>query len=98
MQMRHKRLLIKFLVIIKMLKNFFSVHQKLIKKISEPKIEESIAERVKLKNNRIAEIKKIRKKHTMNCLKNTLLIIKAQVTCTKNYVIQKVKKIKIKYI
>ena len=29
----------------------------------------------------------------MNCLKNTLLIIEARVTCTKNYVRQKVKKI-----
>ena len=28
----------------------------------------------------------------MNCLKNTLLIIEAQVTCTKNYAKQKVKK------
>ena len=28
----------------------------------------------------------------MNCLKNTLLIIEAQVTCTKNYARQKVKK------
>ena len=28
----------------------------------------------------------------MNCLKNTLLIIKAQVTCPKNYARQKLKK------
>ena len=28
----------------------------------------------------------------MNCLKNTLLIIEAQVTCTKNYATKKVKK------
>ena len=28
----------------------------------------------------------------MNCLKNTLLIMKTQVTCPKNYVIQGVKK------
>ena len=33
------------------------------KKKSKPKAEESIAERVKLKNNKIAEIKKRRKKH-----------------------------------
>ena len=33
-------------------------NQNLIKKKSKPKIEESIAERVKLKNNKIAEIKK----------------------------------------
>ena len=40
-----------------MFQNIVSLHQKLIKK-SEPKAEESIAERVKLKNNKIAEIKK----------------------------------------
>ena len=37
-------------------------NQNLIKKKSKPKIEESIAERVKLKNKRIAEIKKEEKK------------------------------------
>ena len=55
--MRHQRLLKKFLITIKMLKNIFNLHQKLIKK-SEPKTEESIAKRVKLKNKKIAEIKK----------------------------------------
>ena len=59
--MRHQRLLKKFLITIKMLKIFFIVHQKLkeenqnqksIKKKSNPKIEESIAERIKLKNQR----------------------------------------------
>ena len=40
-----------------MLKNIFSLHQKLIKK-SEPNTEESISKRVKLKNEKIAEIKK----------------------------------------
>ena len=40
-----------------MFKKKFSLHQKLIKK-SETKTEESIAERVKLKNKKIAEIKK----------------------------------------
>ena len=59
MQRRHKRLLIKLLITIKMLKIFFIVHQKLIK--SEPKTEESIAERVKLKNNMTAEIKEEQK-------------------------------------
>ena len=34
------------------------MHQKLIKKKSEPKTEKSIAERVKLKNEKIAEVKK----------------------------------------
>ena len=59
--MRHQRLLKKFLITIKMLKIFFIVHQKLkeenqnqksIKKKLNPKIEESIAERIKLKNQR----------------------------------------------
>ena len=39
-------------------KFFFHCASKVDKKKSEPKIEESIAERVKFKNNRIAEIKK----------------------------------------
>ena len=46
----------------------------------------------------IAEIKKEEKTLTMNCLKNTLLIIKAQAICTKNYARQKVKEMRIKYI
>ena len=59
--MRHQRLLKKFLITIKMLKIFFIVHQKLkeenqnqksIKKKLNPKIEESIAERIKIKNQR----------------------------------------------
>ena len=45
------------MITIKRLKIFFIVRQKLIKK-SKPKIAESIAERVKLKKNKIAEIKK----------------------------------------
>ena len=40
-----------------MFKKNFSLHQKLIKK-SETKTEESIAERVKLKNKKIAETEK----------------------------------------
>ena len=34
----------------------------------------------------------------MNCLNNTLLIIEAQVTCTKNYVRQRVKEMNVKYM
>ena len=51
--MRHQRLWKKLLITTKMLKNIFSLHQKLIKKS-----EESISKRVKLKNEKIAEIKK----------------------------------------
>ena len=61
---------------------------------SEPKTEESIAERVKLKNNRIAEIKK-EEKNIKNKLFN-YYFSKFQVI--KNYARQKVKKMKIKYI
>ena len=57
MLIRHYRLLKKFLITIKMFKDFFRLHQKLIKK-SEPKIEESIAEGTKLRRERIAEIKR----------------------------------------
>ena len=48
--MRNYRLLKKFLITIKMLKYFFRLHQKLIKK-SESKTEESIAERTKLRKD-----------------------------------------------
>ena len=40
---------------------------------------------------RLGKLKKKKKTQTINCLKATLLIIKTQVTCTKNYVIQGVK-------
>ena len=59
---------------------------------SETKLEKSIAKSVKLEIEKIAEIKKEEKTWTINCLKTTLLIIKAQATCTKNNVIQGVKK------
>ena len=74
------------------------MHQKLIKGKSKPKTEESIAQWVKLKNNKIAEIKKEEKNIEIYCLSTTLLIIKIQVICIKNYVRQKVRKMKIKYI
>ena len=51
MLMRNCRLLKKFLIPIKMFKYFFHLHQKLIKKKSEPKTEESIAERTKLRKD-----------------------------------------------
>ena len=50
--LRRQRLLEKFLMIIKMLKIFFIVHQKLIKK-SKWKFEESIAERLKLRKQKL---------------------------------------------
>ena len=46
------------------------MHQKLIKKKSEPKTEKSIAERVKLKNEKIAEVKKEEKNIDYKLFKN----------------------------
>ena len=69
----------------------FQLASKVDKGKLESKTEESIAERVKLK------IKKEKKKKPI-CLSTTLLIIKTQVIFIKNYVRQKVKKMKIKYI
>ena len=56
--MRHQRLLKKILDYNKDAQNLFHRASKVDKGKSEPRTEESIAERVKLKNNRIAEIKK----------------------------------------
>ena len=73
-------------------KNFFLFASKVNKRKSEPKPEERIADRVKLKKGKITEIKNEEKTETTKFLKNTSLIIKAQVTCTKYYARQKVKK------
>ena len=54
-------LLIKLLITIKMLKIFFIMHQKLIKK-SKSKIEKSIAERMKLRRQKLKIIAKKKKK------------------------------------
>ena len=64
MRMKHWRLLKKFLITIKMLKTFFILHQKLIKGKSKSKIEESIAERVKLRKQKLNIIRK--KKENIN--------------------------------
>ena len=79
------------------------MHQKLIKKKkkkkkSEPKIEESIAERVKLKNNRIAEIKKIRKNIYNELFKKYFANYQSSSDMYKRLCDTKGKKIKIKYI
>ena len=52
--LRRQRLLEKFLIIIKMLKIFFIVHQKLIKK-SKSKFEESIAEKKEKRDNEYSD-------------------------------------------
>ena len=57
-----------------------------------------IAERAKLKREKIAEIEGEEKTYTINRLKNTLLIIKVQVICTKHYARQKVEEMRIEYI
>ena len=51
----------------------------------ELNIKESIAKRVRLRRKKIDEIKEEKKICIINCLKNTLLFIKNQVICTKNY-------------
>ena len=45
--------------------------------------ERSIAEKTKLRRERLDEIKR-KEQNIINCLKNTLLIIKVQAICTKN--------------
>ena len=67
-----------------MLKKNFSLHQasKNYKGKSEPKPEECFAERTILRKGMVVEIKKEEESMAINCLKTTLLIIKAQVTYT----------------
>ena len=52
--------------------------------------ERGIAEKTKLRMEGLDEIKRKEQNINMNCLKNTLLIIKVQVICTKNQARQKV--------
>ena len=68
---------------IKMLKKKFQLVSKVDKGKSELKLKKSIAESVKLKNEKIAEI---------YCLSTTLKTINTQVICIKNYARQKAKK------
>ena len=70
----------------------FGLASKVDKGKSKPKTEESIAKRVKLKNNWIAEIEKEEKTWTMNCLITTLVNIKIQVIYRKYYARHKIKK------
>ena len=89
------------MVIIKIIKNFFIFNKKFIKKKkkkkSEPKIEESIAERVKSKNNRIAEIKKIKNIYN-ELFKKYFANYQSSSDMYKRLCDTKGKKIKIKYI
>ena len=65
---------------------------------SEPKTEESIAERVKLKNNKIAEIKKEEKNINNWLFKHYFTNYQSPSDMYKTYARQKVKEMKIKYI
>ena len=76
----------------------FAHASKVDKGKSEPKSEESIAKRVRLGREKITEIEEEEKITTMNCLNNTLLIIKVQVICTKSYARQMVQEMRIDYI
>ena len=71
LMMRHQILLKKILDYNKDAQKKFLLASKVDKGKSEPKLEKSIAERVKLKNEKIDEIKKEEKTWTRNCLKNT---------------------------
>ena len=71
-----KRLQKKFLITIKMLKKYFSLHQKLIKENQNQRLKKVLQKGTILRKGMVAEIKK-EKTQTMNCLKNTMLIIKA---------------------
>ena len=77
---------------------FFHRASKIDKGKSEPEIEESIAERVKLKNNRIAEIKK-EEKNIINLLfKHYFTKYQKPIDIYKKLRKTKGKKMKIKYI
>ena len=71
---------------------FFHRASKIDKGKSEPEIEESIAERVKLKNNRIAEIKKEEKNIKKLLFKHYFTNYQSPSDFIKYYARQKVKK------
>ena len=91
--MRHQRLWKKLLITTKMLKNIFSLHQKLIKKS-----EESISKRVKLKNEKIAEIKKEEKNMDYKLFKNYFTNYQSPSDMYKTLRDTGGKKVRIKYI
>ena len=76
----------------------FQLPSKADKGKSEPKLEKSTSEKTKLRRERIAEIK--REEENINNLTFYYYFIntKIQVICIKNYVRQKAKEMKIKYI
>ena len=76
----------------------FAHASKVDKGKSEPKSKESIAKKVRLGREKITEIEEEEKVTTINCLNNTLLIIKVQVICTKSYARQMVQEMRIDYI
>ena len=77
---------------------FFHCASKIDKGKSEPEIEESIAERVKLKNNRIAEIKKEEKNIKNLLFKHYFTKYQNPIDIYKKLRETKGKKMKIKYI
>ena len=77
---------------------FFHCASKIDKGKSEPEIEESIAERVKLKNNRIAEIKKEEKNIKKLLFKHYFTKYQNPIDIYKKLRETKGKKMKIKYI
>ena len=82
----------KLLITIKNAQIFFRRASNIPKGKPEPKVEESIAERVKLKNNRIAEIKKEEKNIKKLLFKHYFTNYQSPSDFIKYYARQKVKK------
>ena len=88
----------KLLITIKNAQIFFRRASNIPKGKPEPKVEESIAERVKLKNNRIAEIKKEEKNIKKLLFKHYFTKYQNPIDIYKKLRETKGKKMKIKYI
>ena len=82
----------------KSVQKIFSLASEVDKEKSEPKIEESITERTKLRTEKIAEIKREEENINNLTIQYYFTNIKVQVICIKNYMKQRVKEMKIKCI
>ena len=82
----------------KSVQKIFSLASEVVKEKSEPKIEESITERTKLRTEKIAEIKREEENINNLTIQYYFTNIKVQVICIENYMKQRVKEMKIKCI
>ena len=64
----------------------------------EPKTEESIAKKTELGRKELLKLKEKKKTYIIQHFSTTLINIKIQVICIKNYARQKVQKMRLKYI